>query len=66
MGSMWSVLAFVASGELDAVVSNAKPASWDSISGAALIEEAAGIVIDVGGGLRNHGLAHETEVFVES
>jgi len=68
LGSMQAALAFLASGELDAVISNPAPAPWDSVAGATLIEAAGGTVTDAAGGPWRHnsrrlvasnGQAHE-------
>lgn len=46
LGSMQSALAFVAAGEVDAAVTTHRPAPWDSIAGAHLVDRAGGRVTD--------------------
>ncbi|MFB6353600.1 MAG: inositol monophosphatase [Halobacteriales archaeon] len=46
VGSMQAALAFVASGELDAAVTTERPAPWDAVAGAHLVERAGGTVTD--------------------
>lgn len=53
-GSMQTALAFVASGELDAAVTTRRPAPWDSIAGAHLVERAGGTVTDADGDRWRH------------
>lgn len=49
VGSAQATLSAVASGELDAAVSNVEPNPWDTVAGAFMIEQAGGTVTDLNG-----------------